>query len=98
MEDAYQAGVKYRKRTESLEQENESLRGLIGANIRVTEQEAEKRMNPLPWCETLNEPYYKINLRLCFSREGWKEKQAGQPMSVIIPWIDKLIEEDKKQV
>jgi hypothetical protein len=55
-------------------------------------------MYPLPWCEALDMPYDKINLHLCFNREGWREKQAGKPMSVIIPWIDKLIEEDPKQI
>lgn len=46
---------------------------------------------PLPWCDALDVPYYKINLALCLQLKGWKEKQRHRPMSEIIPWIDELI-------
>lgn len=49
---------------------------------------------PLPWCEKLDRPYWCINLHLCYSRKGWREKQSHKPMSEIIPWIDEIIENE----
>lgn len=48
---------------------------------------------PLPWCDWCDEPYYKLNLYLISTKEGWLEKQSHVPMAEIIPWIDALIEE-----
>lgn len=46
---------------------------------------------PLPWCEALDVPYYKINLELCFLSKEWREWQSGKPMAEIIPAIDARI-------
>lgn len=48
---------------------------------------------PLPWCDKLDMPYYAVNLLLCNKKE-WRECQAYKRMDVIIPWIDKWIEEN----
>jgi hypothetical protein len=45
---------------------------------------------PLPWCEWLDCPYWKINLALCFARPAWRKWQSGKPMAEIIPEIDRL--------
>jgi hypothetical protein len=46
---------------------------------------------PLPWCDMLDVPYWRINAFLCNFRAGWREWQAGLPMSRIIPEIDALL-------
>lgn len=52
---------------------------------------------PLPWCERLDKPYFKINFMLCMTREGWWEYQKGIPMYRLIPEIDQIIEEAYEQ-
>ena len=47
---------------------------------------------PLPWCDKLDMAYWQVNLALCLSKKGWRDKQAYKPMSEIIPWIDKELE------
>jgi hypothetical protein len=43
-EDGYDEGSEDRERLKTLEQENESLRGLLGANIRVIREEIKKQI------------------------------------------------------
>jgi hypothetical protein len=50
---------------------------------------------PLPWCEALDMPYWKINLVFCYS-ENWLEYQKGKAMSEIIPEIDRIIESSNR--
>lgn len=50
---------------------------------------------PLPWCDYTDTAYHTINMWLCMFQPEWRKKQAYIPMGTIIPWIDKLIEEDK---
>ena len=47
---------------------------------------------PLPWCDKLDTPYWKINIQWCILDKDWADKQAYKPMSEIIPWIDKKLE------
>lgn len=46
---------------------------------------------PLPWCERLDMPYFRVNMLLIFSRQGWSEWQARKSMAEIIPVIDDLL-------
>lgn len=53
---------------------------------------------PLPWCDALDAPYWKINAQLCLHRTGWRALQSGKPMSEIIPLIDALIASEPSSV
>lgn len=46
---------------------------------------------PLPWCDAIDLPYWKVSYFLCHTREGWREWQTGKRMAEIIPHIDALI-------
>lgn len=46
----------------------------------------------LPWCDTLNLPYWQISFTLCGTMNGWRELQSGLKMEQIIPLIDRMIE------
>lgn len=46
---------------------------------------------PLPWCEQLDLPYWKVNMMLCGTVDGWRSWQAHKPMAEIIPKIDEKL-------
>lgn len=47
---------------------------------------------PIPWCETLDAPYWQVNIYLCGLLEGWRIFQSRKDMAVIVNVIDTLIE------
>lgn len=48
---------------------------------------------PLPWCKSLDVPYWRLNLFLCWVREGWRTYQKHKSIDELIPEMDTLIPE-----
>lgn len=49
---------------------------------------------PLPWCDKLDVPYWRVNLLFCATVDGWRKWQAHRAMAEIIPEIDKKFTAD----
>ena len=47
---------------------------------------------PLPWCDKLDMPYWKVNIFLICKYKDWSFFQKNKSMREIIPVIDWLLE------
>jgi hypothetical protein len=46
---------------------------------------------PLPWCDLTDRPYWRENLNLFLTEEGWWEYQRNRDMGELIPMIYNIL-------